>query len=233
MEQPPTFWENTLLRSFAADCVLYTVIPTMLSTKVPTWDRIAKVIDLDNLQIVEAHRDNCLCCVCKKSIEGQEVVFAVRVLIAKRSAYTGASIFRSGIGSASICADCSVEKNLVFCLDSNSDMQEIVCQRLGNIFHTICDENYLTNVSAEDMIRQAIDTFNRDRVWVMKTLGKIDALCGHCKKKTPKKRCSRCHYARYCNEDCSAADWHIHKSECSILKSSSIFYTMKSAIQFK
>ena len=42
-------------------------------------------------------------------------------------------------------------------------------------------------------------------------------------------KCSRCHYATYCNAQCQHAHWSAHKGLCNFLKKSPVFFTQQSS----
>jgi len=52
-------------------------------------------------------------------------------------------------------------------------------------------------------LKQQITRENMTKCWYCHTMSQIGT-----------KRCSRCHYARYCNRECQVADWKEHKKSC-------------------
>lgn len=41
-----------------------------------------------------------------------------------------------------------------------------------------------------------------------------ESFCHTCGKNNPKKRCSECKFAHYCDEKCQKKDWKFHRKNC-------------------
>lgn len=228
--QPPLFWQNAMLHNFAEDCVCHMLVPTSMTSKMSTWAKIEHLIDKTDKLVADVQKANMSCGICGVSQEGKQHIFAVRVLVGKRPVVGEKCwIYRMEFNSAAICNMCAYERKWPYIsIDSNSGMQNIVLDTLESIAPraTVGMED-LSGAQLWDITKAEFDTHHHASV--MKRMGKMDSRCNHCKRKKPKNRCSACHIVRYCNADCSKADWGKHKEECKNLQKTSIFCHDKSA----
>jgi radical SAM protein with 4Fe4S-binding SPASM domain len=139
------------------------------------------------------------------------------------------ALFRCGIGSAMVCTECARTRMLRVEMDSDSRMHEVVFKRLDAMALNLAHANILEakEWTGEEFVQRLIAAFDATQPDVLRTLSNSRlAHCLHCKKRSEHlKRCSRCHYARYCDATCSAADWPQHKKyECPTLVDNSLLY---------
>lgn len=220
--QPSSFWQKVYLGDYANNCIWHMLIPTTMAGHILPWSEIEHLIDKNDKIAVDAHKANRCCGICNESQEDVDYVFAVRVLIGKRpeEKYWTYSI---SVGTAIICFDCVYERRkwLRVGLISNSDMQNFVLDTLQSISYSFGMKS--EELSGEQIWDQMMAQFNMRHEEVMKRIGKMDSSCLYCEAKKPKNRCSACHFARYCNTDCSKADWARHKVECGRFQKTPIF----------
>jgi hypothetical protein len=225
--QPSSFWQEALLRGFSSGCIWHAVIPTIMVSKCPAWDVIKDKFDTTDTQVVLAQRSNMCCAKCGASQEGKVYRCGVRVLVTTCKTYDGFHMnermgFRIVFNSATLCLPCIDKDMKMPCLDANSDMLNHVLDQLEDIALSleISRENYKDGPT---MWRTVLNILHSRHKKIMHTLGKMDCKCPYCKNPLPKKRCSGCHYVRYCGSNCSVRDWSKHKIECEFLQKSSLF----------
>ena len=232
-----SFWKRVLLNNFADDCIAHVIIPTSLASLCMDKEKFANAIvakhgteDVDD-NVLPAQTANITCCWCNRAAFSDFAQTCVRILVAKRQAKriddgSSAFVYRVGIGSAVMCSKCAQQQRFVS-IDSNSDIQEVMFERLEAIGRDLSVENLGVDLSGDEFVSRMLDRFDLGHRFFMKEIGGIDVKCGHCKKPNPTKACGGCLYARYCDAACSKADWKLHKPECAILKENSVFYRGK------
>lgn len=231
--QPASFWAKALLHGFEANCVWHAVIPTIMTSKAPKWERVETAIDTSNPMVVAAHRANLCCAKCGVSLEGNLYRVAVRFLITKSNAKMyppdGCDyvLTRTFFNTAGFCFGCIDQGKPVPHLDANSEMQNFILDQLESIgLDLFCEPTLVGEYVEEDgkkIWQKLLDVLHLRHKEVLHALGKMDCKCPACGRPSPKKRCSGCHYARYCNTDCSRRDWNKHKLECEFLCRFSLF----------
>lgn len=211
--QGSEFWEKVLLGSYAEDCIYHIIVPTIMCSEMPTWDFLKLKMGKQDDEVMMAQRAHLYCAHCGVSVEGQTVTCAIRMIAAKR---LGKECFAYRIvtNSATFCRVCDSSGRVI----SNSEMQDVILDRLEMFSHTIVTEFYENDLSGSNIWNILVTMLNTQHTNLLKVLGRIDSDCSHCKKKKPKKVCSGCHYVRYCTQTCATRDWPKHKEECKWLR---------------
>jgi hypothetical protein len=221
-------WKKTLLHGYADDCIWHYIIPTALTSRMRHWKDVQPLINNSDEIIVNAQKANMHCSLCDVFLEGKKYIFAIRVLISRR--YTTDFykpekeywVYRIAFMSICVCITCAIKREWpCLSVDSNSHMHNFILDRLENITSFMLMQDKPLN--GDEMWGLIKTEFEKNYTQFMKHLGKSDNTCSKCKTDNPKNRCSACHFARYCNEKCSLADWPLHKTECKILRETSIF----------
>ncbi len=225
------FWRSALLKSFADECVCHIIVPTIMTTRMATWEETRNTMSTSEVAVVRAQRYNSKCCYCNTQLSGKTAKIAVRFLLGKRPATrlgdnAPGFVYRAAYGSAAICELCCLEKRLAAHLDANTDMGEAMFDRLETISQHVGMACMTRDVSGVEFLSLVFHQFYEDYTSFKVHIGAMDASCAGCNVvKDPPKRCTGCRYARYCNAKCSAAHWPIHKTWCKLLAQNSFFYT--------
>jgi len=224
--------------------IYHTIVPTAFTTRIASWKKVLERANTDHPRWKEVQRRNGCCCFCGMELFEQKAILAVRVVLQKRPCVkipnsplvvmlddpspTRATqiCYRWAFGSASICAKCTEARNLRLSFNSNSKMHEEMFRRLEYIGAEVALDAFNKDVAPEIILQRVLEAFDSEehRTEFMRSIGKIDnSVCMFCKGPS-RRRCSGCHFARYCGEKCSVADWKIHKIECKPLAACPIFY---------
>jgi hypothetical protein len=223
MEGSNNFWESALLRNKADKCIFHMILPTIMTTKHPSWDKIKSLISPTDEQIIQAQRDNLFCVYCKKDTQSQTIRLAIRIVISRED-FDDNYIYRCGFGCASICNTCSnVDVNS---FNSDTPMHETMYEYLEIIGRNVGLYNLHQKIDGLEFMRQLMVGFNVNYPSFIRKLRKLEAKkCYYCKKTSQKLfYCSVCRYVRYCSSTCQHADWKIHKHECKFMVTNSIFF---------
>jgi hypothetical protein len=226
MEGSNNFWESALLRNKADKCIFHMILPTIMTTRHPSWDKIKSLISRTDEEIIQAQRDNLSCVYCKKDTQSQTIRLAIRIVISRED-FDNGHLYRCGVGCASICNTCS---NLdVNSFDSDTPMHEAMFDRLEMVGREVSFLNMRQKIDGPEFMRQLMEGFHTNYPSFIRQLRKLEAKkCYYCKKTPPKlSYCSVCRYVRYCSDTCQHADWKIHKHECKFMVTNSIFFDYK------
>ena len=81
----------------------------------------------------------------------------------------------------------------------------------------------LLSLSEQAILCEILDTIDSDDSDndVVVSSASVYSVCSNCKQPPKKgedlKRCSRCHFTRYCSEQCQRKDWDFHRFACSVV----------------
>lgn len=228
--QPSSFWQKTLLHGFADECIWHAIVPTIMVSTTPTWEFVEQCINTEDQQLVLAQRANMCCVECGMPMEKTTCRLAIRVLIAQRKVRSMPDdgrqyiINRIALCSAIFCLPCFEKNTIAVSLDANSDMLNVVLDALEIIAANDFSLPQLeaNKQSGPEIWNNMVALLQLQQQELMHRMGKKDAKCFFCNKNGPKRRCSACHYARYCGSDCSHSDWVRHKPECAFLQKNSV-----------
>lgn len=210
------FWKNFIFPG--ADSVWHIVVPTIFSGKFESWQTIEKQIPSGRL---EFQRESMTCPCCKTFLDNTEHIFAIRVLISKEITEQSI-IFRPSFQNASVCFDCMKEvRPGVVKFPCNDETALLVLNTLME--SSISIKPTLPNATHAEIWHHIQKEFESRQPKLWTDVGRLFSQCKTCKRPNPKNRCSGCHFARYCTQKCSAADWKRHKGECEFLKENSFF----------
>lgn len=227
--QSKGWWQKTLLREFANDCICHCVLPLKMQTVTATWAKISAHIDLTDETVVKAQRATLHCYACNSNTEGSPVLFGMRIVIAKRKAIsvsdgTPIFIYRFGFGTANICKKCIPRQYSGFIINSDAIMIDYVWDNLESSASIMEHDRITVDLTGSEILQELLAIFQFKYRIMMRNLRKDEPMCANCKKPRAKQICSRCNYARYCNATCSEKDWFAyHKKVCKAFRDGPLY----------